>query len=108
MSRRRMRRMGFAVLGSIVFNAAAHAHSPVLSCFDNEDGSITCEGGFSDGASAEGVALRVLDARNKVLIDGKMDKTGAYKFKKPAVAYRVVFDAGDNHKVTIDGADITK
>jgi hypothetical protein len=104
---RRVGRLAVAAVG-IGFAAIAQAHSPVLSCFDNEDGTVTCEGGFSDGASAEGVPLRVLDARNKVLIDGKMDKAGNYKFKKPTGAYRVVFDAGDNHKVTIDGADITK
>jgi hypothetical protein len=96
-----------AFLGA-AFAITAHAHSPVLSCYEEKDAVILCEGGFSDGASAEGVALRVLDSRNKVLIDGKMDKASTFKFKKPTVDYHVVFDAGDSHVVTIYGDDITE
>ena len=96
-----------AFLGAAVV-ITAHAHSPVLSCYEEKDAVIVCEGGFSDGASAEGVALRVLDSRKKVLIDGKMDKQSTFTFKKPAVDYHVVFDAGDNHVVTIYGEDITE
>jgi hypothetical protein len=102
------RRPGYAALGAIAIAAAAEAHSPVLSCYEEKDATIVCEGGFSDGGSAEGVALRVLDARNKVLIDGKMDKSSTFKFKKPGVDYHVVFDAGDSHVVTIYGGDITE
>jgi len=97
----------YALLGAAVA-ITAHAHSPVLSCYEEKDAMIVCEGGFSDGASAAGVALRVLDSRNKVLIDGKMDKASTFTFKKPSVDYQVVFDAGDSHVVTIYGADITE
>lgn len=108
-----MRRTRSKWLARCVFLGAAvvitaHAHSPVLSCYEEKDATILCEGGFSDGASAEGVALRVFDSRNKLLIDGKMDKTSTFTFKKPTVDYHVVFDAGDSHVVTIYGADITE
>jgi hypothetical protein len=86
----------------------AYAHSPVCSCFDNGDDTITCEGGFSDGASAAGVAIRVIDARERMLIDGKMDAAGTFSFKKPAGEYHVVFDAGQSHVVTIYGGDIVE
>jgi hypothetical protein len=98
----------FAALGALAVAGPAAAHSPVLSCYEDKDATIVCEGGFSDGASAEGVPLRVLDARNKVLIDGKMDESSTFKFKKPTVSYHVVFDAGDSHIVTIYGGDITE
>lgn len=68
----------------------ALAHSPLCSCFDNGDGTVTCEGGFSDGSSAAGVKMLVLDGSGKTLIEGKMNKDGEYSFKKPAGAYKVL------------------
>ena len=85
---------------------AALAHTALCTCFDNADGTITCEGGFSDGSSASGVALIVKDGSGKVLEQGAMDKTSKYTFKKPEGAYLVVFDAGEGHKIEIDGKKI--
>jgi hypothetical protein len=99
---------GILLLVSVLGVRQALAHSAVLSCFDNGDDSITCEGGFSDGSSAAGVMLRVLDARDKVLHEGKMDGKGTFTFKKPTGEYHVVFDAGQSHVVTVDGSDITE
>ena len=39
------------------------AHTPLFDCFDNGDDTLTCEGGFSDGASATGVGVRMVDAQ---------------------------------------------
>ena len=86
--------------------AAAYAHNAICDCFDNGDETITCEGGFSDGGKAVGVPLRVLDASGKVLVDGKMTENSDFKFDKPKVDFRVEFDGGKGHVVTIDGRDI--
>ncbi len=86
----------------------AHAHNAICSCFENDNGTVTCEGGFSDGGKAVGVPVQVLDAAGKVLVEGPMDKNSTYTFKKPAVAFRVKFNAGEGHIVTIDGRDIEK
>jgi hypothetical protein len=88
--------------------AIAHAHNAICSCFENDDHSITCEGGFSDGAKAVGVPIQVLDAAGKVLVEGVMDKNSSYKFARPKVPFRVKFNAGEGHIVTIDGRDIEK
>lgn len=103
-----MRTMGYAfsLSGFLLAAGIAFAHSPVCSCFDNGDGTVTCEGGFSDGASAEGVSIRVLDARDRVLIDGRMDSSSTFSFSKPDDEYQIVFDAGDSHVVTIYGDDV--
>jgi hypothetical protein len=90
----------------LVVAATAHGHNAICECFDNGDGTITCEGGFSDGGKAAGVPLRVLDQAGKVLIDGKMGDQSDYTFDKPKVDFRVEFDAGQGHVVTIDGRDI--
>lgn len=88
--------------------AVAYAHNAICSCFENDNGSITCEGGFSDGGKAVGVPLRVFDQSGKVLVDGKMDKDSTFTFPKPKVVFRVEFNAGEGHIVTIDGRDIEK
>ena len=88
--------------------AAAYAHNAICDCFDNGDDTITCEGGFSDGAKAVGVPLRVLDTAGKVLVDGKMSDKSDFTFPKPKVDFRVEFDGGQGHIVTIEGRDIVQ
>lgn len=85
-----------------------HAHNAICSCYENDKGSITCEGGFSDGSKAVGVPLQVLDPSGKVLVEGAMGKDSSFTFPKPKGAYRVKFNAGEGHIVTIDGRDIEK
>ena len=98
--------IGILILG-LALAAPALAHTPLCSCYDNGDGTITCEGGFSDGSSAAGVQMRVA-AGGKVLIEGKMDDLSEFAFKKPDGAYKVVFDAGEGHVIEIEGKDIVE
>jgi len=86
----------------------AYAHTPLCSCYDNGDGTVTCEGGFSDGSSASGVEMRVQAKDRKVLIQGKMDEDSEYTFDKPASGYTVVFDAGEGHRIEVNGKEITE
>jgi hypothetical protein len=86
----------------------AHAHNAICSCFENEDGTITCEGGFSDGGKAVGVPLQVVDQAGKVLVEGVMSKNSDFSFARPKVAFLVRFNAGEGHVITIDGRDIEK
>jgi hypothetical protein len=101
-----MKRHLLASIPLLALAATAYGHNAICECFDNGDGNITCEGGFSDGGKAAGVPLRVLDQSGKVLIDGKMTEQSDYTFAKPKVDFRVEFDAGQGHVVTIDGRDI--
>jgi hypothetical protein len=105
-----MGRIKIAVAGALaallLACQAVWAHSPICNCYDNGDGSVTCEGGFSDGSSAAGVAIRIVDARDRVLIDGRMEDDGTFSFAKPDQEFHVVFDAGQSHLVTIFGEDI--
>jgi len=88
--------------------ALAYGHNAICSCFENADATITCEGGFSDGGKATGVPLRVFDQAGKVLVDGVMSKDSNFTFPRPKVPFRVEFNAGEGHIVTIDGRDIEK
>ncbi len=84
------------------------AHTPLCSCYDNGDGRVTCEGGFSDGSSAAGVQVRIEDGAGKVLIQGKMDDDSEFTFDKPAGDYKVQFNAGEGHEITVHGKEITE
>lgn len=89
--------------GSIAF-----AHTPLMSCFDNGDDTITCEGGFSDGSSAAGVATRVVNAAGEAMLKGKMDEDSEFTFDKPSGDYTVIFDAGEGHVVEVPGSEIAE
>ena len=39
----------------VLMSVAVFAHAPLISVDDNGDGTVYNEGGFSNGASAEGV-----------------------------------------------------
>ena len=107
---KRMKRALALILVPLALTAAvaAYAHNAICSCFENADETITCEGGFSDGGKAVGVPLHVLDQAGKVLLEGVMSKDSNFTFPKPKVPFRVEFNAGEGHIVTIDGRDIEK
>ena len=85
------------------------AHTPLCDCFDNGDDTVSCEGGFSDGSSAAGMAVRVYDDREKILIDTVMDADSSISFNRPPIEnYTVVFDAGKGHLVTVYSDDIER
>lgn len=86
---------------------SAMSHTALMSCFDEGDGTITCEGGFSDGSSASGVEFYVKQNGN-VILKSKMNEYSEINFKKPAGDYQAVFNAGEGHKVFVDGKDIVE
>ena len=101
--------LGIGLLIVVVLLAAqAFSHTPLCSCFDNGDGTITCEGGFSDGSSGAGVGMKVVDIKGKVLVGGKMDENSEFTFKRPDVPFKVIFDAGPGHVVEVKSEDITE
>ncbi len=94
------------ILALLLLARPGFAHSPICNCYDNLDGTVTCEGGFSDGASAEGVAMRIVDESDRVLLVGEMDARSTYTFDMPDGEFHVIFDAGMSHIVTIFSGDI--
>lgn len=89
-----------------VMAADAWAHAPLLDCYVEAD-QIKCEAGFSDGTGAEGKKIMVLDAANKLLLQGVLDKSGSFLFKAPSGEYRVIFEGGEGHSVTMYSAQIS-
>lgn len=97
-----------ALLTLPLMAATSMAHSALCSCLDNGDGTITCEGGFSDGSSASGVRIFVRTMAEETIIRGKMNQDGEFSFAKPDTPYMVIFDAGPGHQVEILSKDIVE
>ncbi|NLL36781.1 MAG: hypothetical protein GX256_04580 [Fretibacterium sp.] len=95
-----------AAFFTLIFASMALAHTPLFTCWDNGDGTFTCEAGFSDGSSATSMPVRVTDDKGTVLEEGKVDETGEISFKRPEGDFSVVFDGGPGHTLTVKGSDI--
>ncbi len=100
------RHFAFLLLPLAAVVQLAHAHTPICDCYDNGDNTITCEGGFSDGGTAVGVPMRILDGAGKVLIEGVMTDQSDFTFAKPDGNFHVEFEGGAGHIIQIDGRDI--
>lgn len=99
----------FATLFTLALGVSqAMAHTALCNCFDNGDDTVTCEGGFSDGSSAAGVAVTVVDAGGAELMKGAMDANSQYTFKKPDGKYTVKFTAGEGHEVAVQSDKIVQ
>ncbi|MCV6607569.1 MAG: hypothetical protein OIF32_05110 [Campylobacterales bacterium] len=81
------------------------SHTPLLTCIDEGDGTVTCEGGFSGGSSAGGVKFRVEQGK-KVVVESKFNSSSEVTFKKPKGEYKAVFDAGEGHVIYLDSKNI--
>lgn len=104
----KLRLSGALFLASLIATGSAWAHTPLCSCYDNGDGTILCEGGFSDGSSASGVAMRVVGDDGNTIIEGKMTEDSEFEFEKPQGNFKVIFDAGPGHAVEVPGSEIAE
>lgn len=93
-----------AVVASLAA-AQVYAHAPVFAC-TKENTMIHCEAGYSDGSSAAGRKVAVLDANHRVLFEGEVKADGTYEFTAPNGMFHVSFDGGQYHNVTLYSTDI--
>ncbi|GAB2644999.1 hypothetical protein [Vibrio panuliri] len=103
-----MKKTALSVLIALSVPSIALAHTPLFSCYDFGDNTILCEGGFSDGSSAAGVEMLVLDGSDKEIIKSEMSEDGEFEFQKPEGTYKVIFNAGPGHALEIKGEDIVE
>jgi hypothetical protein len=81
--------IGFSALaaGALLLGSASVvlAHESYMDCFDNRDGTITCEAGYEDGSppnDQDRVLLK--DADGRTLVTGFFDAEGRFTFPRPA------------------------
>lgn len=99
--------------GSAVFlaslammSAPAFAHDPIISCFDNKDGTITCEAGYSDGAASAGQTIRVMMPNKRLILENKFGRDSSFTFKKPEGDFLVEFVGDPGHRAVFDSSDL--
>lgn len=88
--------------------SAALAHSALLNCFDNADGTFTCQGGYSDGSSATGIRIIVRDADGVTLQEARLDANSEVTLEKPQGEFTVLFDGGAGHSVEVRGDSLVR
>jgi len=92
-------------LVAALFAPVATAHAPIFAC-SREAREIQCEAGYTDGSSAAGRTITVLDANHKVLFEGSVSANGTYNFQAPEGIFHVFFDGGQYHEITLYSLDI--
>ena len=95
-----------ALMLAVAFATVAFAHTALFSCFDNGDGTISCEGGFSDGSSAANLPVKVQKPNGDVILSLKLDKFGEATFKRPKGEFTVTMDGGSGHTVVVHSKNI--
>lgn len=100
-----MTRIAPAIAALLLSALPAAAHYPFCNCAA-EGGNIVCEGGFSDGTSAEGVKLDVISYDEDVLVPTRFDASSKVNFTKPEGEFYILFDAGPGHVVEVDWQDV--
>ncbi|WP_418186423.1 hypothetical protein [Aliarcobacter lanthieri] len=96
-----------AILGLfLLLPNLALAHSPFFMC-EYDDGKIHCEGGYSDGSSANGIKIKLLSDDGKILEEKKLDKLSSVSFTKPNSDFYILFDGGTGHSVEVEMGDIS-
>lgn len=90
------------VLGFAVLSGAAFAHAPIMACYDNGDETVTCEAGYSDGASSHGQGIRILAPSGDPVIEAVFDAAGSYTFSRPKLpSFAIEFIGDSSHKLVV-------
>ena len=113
-----MKKFLVLVIG-VLMSVVAFAHAPLISVDDNGDGTVYIEGGFSNGASGEGVEIIIVKDKayngpeetfkgKEIIYKGKLDAKGSITMPKPATEkYEVYFNAGEGHVASKKGPALT-
>lgn len=108
--RRMLVSLGAVALASAVLSAAASgprtSSAPMFECGSSGSLRVTCRGSFSDGTSAAGIVVRVLDKTDHIVYAGLVDRHGRVSFRKPDAQFSVVFDAGEGNVLTLLGSEM--
>lgn len=103
----RLTGLGLLCLGGAF---AAQAHESYMDCFDNKDGTATCQAGYEDG-SPPGAQDRILikDEKGKTLIEAHFGEDGSFTFEQPAGNFMMVFIGGEiGHTKRINAGDLIR
>lgn len=105
---------------SFVISVSTFAHAPLLSVDDNEDGTIYIEGGFSNGATVEGIPCIIVKDRayngpndtfkgKEIIYEGAFGEDNSITIPKPRTKkYEIYLNAGEGHVIGKKGPKLQK
>ncbi len=94
------------ILAFFCLAGGAMAHSPLLMCYDEGDGTILCEAGWSDGSSAAGSPVYLRDTSGSNLARGVVCPAGFIEFERPGGEFTVFFDGGEGHTLELHRSEV--
>ena len=94
------------IMTVLLIAGPALAHTVFFQCWNNGDGTLSCEAGYTDGSAAAGATVNVTDANGSLIFTGNIDNSGQLKLNKPSGDFSVTLDGGVGHTVTINSKDI--
>ena len=81
-----------------------YSHSLLLNVFNNDDNTITIEGGFSTGEAAPGAQIRIEAlASGEVLYKKRLPDESELTIDIPKESYQIVLDGGPGHQMIKEG-----
>jgi nickel transport protein len=87
----------FATFGVLFFPVSASAHKVTVFAWVDGD-TIHTQSKFSGGKRVKNALIRVYDAKNKLLLQGKTNENGMFSFKIPEkTALKIVLKASMGH-----------
>ncbi len=107
----RLSGLGLLFLGSaFAVPFTAQAHESFMDCLDNQNGTVTCQGGYVDGSPpTDKDRILIKDDKSKTLIEGQFDQDGSFTFDKPDGNFTMIFAGGEiGHVKRIKSIDLIK
>lgn len=94
----------FKFILTILLPFSLYSHSLLLNVFDNEDGTITVEGIFNTGETAQGALIKLISVKNEAtLYQKRLPDEGELTIAIPQYAYNIILDGGPGHIVIKKG-----
>ncbi len=98
--------LGSAVLGAVLGSVSAWAHVPVTRCTLQSDQQVQCQTRYDDDSIAADILMGLYAYDDSLLLTGRSDMQGVYRFKLPGQPFYLLMDAGPGHVFEVDWQDI--
>ncbi|MBM6550609.1 hypothetical protein [Marinomonas ostreistagni] len=99
-----LRRTALVALSG-VWSSLALAHFPFVECHQGTV-DIVCQGGFSDGSSAQGITVDLISYDEEIIASKTFNDASSVEFAPYDGEFYILLDAGPGHTVEVDWNEI--
>jgi len=97
---------GLTMLAAVLFSAVLWAHVPVSRCAVQADNWIECQTRYDDNSIAADILMGLYSYDNTLMLSGRSDVKGVFRFELPYEPFYLLMDAGSGHVFEVDWQDI--